>query len=64
MKENSARIAIISLIGAIGLTFLFSTHDQRLLDRSDRVVRLCDGRVVEDTGGQQVSDGHLSAAGA
>jgi putative ABC transport system ATP-binding protein len=48
----------------LGLTFLFSTHDQRLLDRSDRVVRLCDGKVVEDTGGQQVSDGQLSAAGA
>jgi putative ABC transport system ATP-binding protein len=47
----------------LGLTFLFSTHDQRLLDRSDRVVRLCDGKVVEDTGGQQVSDGQLSAAG-
>jgi putative ABC transport system ATP-binding protein len=48
----------------LGLTFLFSTHDQRLLDRSDRVVRLCDGKVVEDTGGQQVSEGRLSAAGA
>ncbi len=47
----------------LGITFLFSTHDQRLLDRSDRVVRLCDGKVVEDTGGQPVSDGRLPAAG-
>lgn len=29
----------------LGLTFLFSTHDQRLLDRAERVVRLCDGRI-------------------
>jgi len=27
------------------VTFLFSTHDQRLLDRADRVVWLCDGRL-------------------
>ena len=47
----------------LGLTFLFSTHDQRLLDRSDRVVRLCDGRVVEDTGVQGVNDAQLSATG-
>jgi putative ABC transport system ATP-binding protein len=47
----------------LGITFLFSTHDQRLLERSDRVVRLCDGKVVEDTGAREVSDGRLSAAG-
>jgi putative ABC transport system ATP-binding protein len=33
---------------ALGVTFLFSTHDQRLLDRAGRIVRLCDGRVTED----------------
>ncbi len=33
---------------ALGVTFLFSTHDQRLLDRASRVVRLCDGCVTED----------------
>ena len=38
------------------LTFLFSTHDQRLLDRADRIVRLCDGRVVEDTREREVSE--------
>lgn len=46
----------------LGLTFLFSTHDQRLLDRSDRIVRLCDGKVVEDTGVLEVNDGQLTAA--
>jgi putative ABC transport system ATP-binding protein len=29
-----------------GVTFLFSTHDPRLLERVDRVVRLEDGRIV------------------
>jgi putative ABC transport system ATP-binding protein len=29
----------------LGLTFLFSTHDQRLLERAERVIPLCDGRV-------------------
>ena len=47
----------------LGLTFLFSTHDPRLLDRADRIVRLCDGRVVEDTTSLEVSDAQVSAAG-
>lgn len=33
----------------LGLTFIFSTHDQRLLEHTDRIVRLCDGHVVDDT---------------
>ena len=32
----------------LGLTFIFSTHDQRLLEHTFRIVRLCDGQVVED----------------
>ncbi|MCB9665135.1 MAG: ABC transporter ATP-binding protein [Alphaproteobacteria bacterium] len=31
-----------------GVTFLFATHDQNLLDRVDRVVRLVDGHIEED----------------
>jgi putative ABC transport system ATP-binding protein len=30
----------------LGLTFLFSTHDQRLLEHTPRIVHLCDGQVV------------------
>jgi putative ABC transport system ATP-binding protein len=33
----------------LGLTFIFSTHDQRLLEHTDRIVRLTDGEVVSDT---------------
>lgn len=32
-----------------GITFLFSTHDQRVIDRARRVVRLVDGKIVSDT---------------
>jgi putative ABC transport system ATP-binding protein len=33
----------------LGLTFIFSTHDARLLEHTDRIVRLCDGQVQSDT---------------
>jgi putative ABC transport system ATP-binding protein len=33
----------------LGLTFIFSTHDQRLLEHTDRIIRLTDGQVVSDT---------------
>ncbi len=33
----------------LGVTFLFATHDQRLLDHADRVIRLCDGRIITDS---------------
>jgi putative ABC transport system ATP-binding protein len=38
----------------LGLTFVFSTHDQRLLGRADRVVTLCDGRITAD----RISEDH------
>ena len=45
----------------LGLTFLFSTHDQRLLDHTARIVRLCDGKVIEDTGYEEVNNAKVSA---
>jgi putative ABC transport system ATP-binding protein len=33
-------------------TFIFSTHDQRLLDRVKRLVRMEDGRLIEEGGPQ------------
>jgi putative ABC transport system ATP-binding protein len=32
-----------------GVTFLFSSHDDRVIARARRVVRLADGRLVDDT---------------
>ena len=31
-----------------GTTFLFSTHDQRVIDRARRVVTLDDGKIISD----------------
>jgi len=31
-----------------GVTFLFSTHDERVMERAHRLIRLCDGRVEND----------------
>lgn len=33
-----------------GTTFLFSTHDAHVVSRAGRVVRLVDGKIVDDTG--------------
>ena len=30
------------------MTFVFSTHDQRVIDRAKRVITVDDGRVVSD----------------
>ena len=34
---------------SLGLTFIFSTHDQRLLAHADRIVELTDGRIASDS---------------
>ncbi len=31
-----------------GMTFLFSSHDQRVIDRGHRIIRMTDGRIVSD----------------
>ena len=33
----------------LGVTFIFSTHDQRLLEHTPRIVRLTDGHVASDS---------------
>ena len=32
-----------------GVTFVFSTHDQRVIDRAHRIVTLEDGKIINDT---------------
>lgn len=32
-----------------GITFVFSTHDQRVIDRAHRIVTLEDGKIIKDT---------------
>ena len=41
------------------ITFLFSTHDQRVIERARRVITLVDGRIVQDTAA--VSTTHQNA---
>ncbi len=49
---------------SLNVTFVFSTHDQRLLDHADRIVRLCDGEVIEDWNPEQEACGaKVSAVG-
>ena len=50
------------LNGQLGLTFIFSTHDQRLLEHTPRIVRLTDGRVVSDSHAEGDSHGQVLAA--
>jgi putative ABC transport system ATP-binding protein len=41
----------------LGLTFIFSTHDARLLEHTERIIRLTDGEVVSDTASEGGSRG-------
>ncbi len=49
-SENARKIIdlMMEINSEQGTTFIFSTHDQRLLDRVRRQVRLQDGAIVED----------------
>jgi putative ABC transport system ATP-binding protein len=51
-SENAQRIVDLmrSLQAGRGTTFIFATHDQRLLARVGRRILLRDGAVAEDTG--------------
>jgi putative ABC transport system ATP-binding protein len=47
---------------SLGLTFIFSTHDQRLLEHTPRIVRLTDGRIESDTLSEISSHAQVFAA--
>lgn len=46
----------------LGLTFIFSTHDQRLLEHTPRIVRLTDGRIASDSHPEGDNHGQVLAA--
>lgn len=50
--DSQSGLSLIELMKRLnverGMTFLFSTHDPRLLEHVSRIVRLEDGRVVSD----------------
>lgn len=39
------------------MTFVFSTHDQRVISRARRVITLEDGKIVEDTAPAKITNG-------
>ncbi|PWT98214.1 MAG: hypothetical protein C5B51_29725 [Terriglobia bacterium] len=65
--DTQTAIHLIDLMhelnGRLGVTFLFSTHDQRLLERTPRIVRLCDGKITEDNSVEEVRDAQVFVAG-
>jgi len=47
---------------SLGLTFIFSTHDQRLLEHTPRIIRLTDGHVESDSAMEGDGHGQVFAA--
>lgn len=47
---------------SLGLTFIFSTHDQRLLEHTPRIVRLTDGHVESDSALEGDGNGQVLTA--
>ena len=51
LDSNSSEALLEMMLGLnknFGTTFLFATHDSRVMDRSRRVIRLVDGSIVSD----------------
>ena len=46
--EREAAIAGLAVGDKENMTFIFSTHDQRVIDRARRVVSLEDGKIIQD----------------
>jgi lipoprotein-releasing system ATP-binding protein len=40
----------------LGMTFVIVTHDESLADRSDVIVHLSDGRVIDSAEGRVIND--------
>ncbi len=63
--DTATSLELIALMrrlnGEKGATFLFATHDSRLLDRVNRLVTLVDGAVAEDVV-QRPADERIEAA--
>ncbi len=50
--DSASASNLLDMMGQLnrqeGMTFLFSTHDQRVIERAHRVITLVDGKVAED----------------
>jgi putative ABC transport system ATP-binding protein len=63
--RNGARVfdLLVKLNRLHGTTLLLVTHEQSLAEQADRVIRLHDGRVVEDTEDDRSATSHGCVAG-
>ena len=50
--DSESTAGLLDMMAAMNqeenITFVFSTHDQRVIDRARRVVTLVDGKIVSD----------------
>ncbi|TMP40331.1 macrolide ABC transporter ATP-binding protein [Pseudoalteromonas citrea] len=53
---------MVSLNEKLGITFIFSSHDPRVIERAHRVIHLQDGKVMRDEQLADMSAGHPQAA--
>ena len=62
--DSDNAINIIRIMGGInkrhGTTFVFSTHDNRLLDRVQRQIQMRDGEIVSDTKQESFTTTHVT----
>ena len=51
--DSAASVSLLDLMGELnrdlGVTFVFATHDDRVMERSRRLVRMVDGGIESDT---------------
>ena len=58
-KSAANLLDIMVLLNAEeNITFLFSTHDQRVINRARRVITLVDGKIASDTAAVDISQPH------
>jgi putative ABC transport system ATP-binding protein len=48
--NTDAVLALFDELGDAGLTIVIVTHDEHVAQHADRLVRVLDGRVTEETG--------------
>lgn len=59
-KSAANLLDIMALLNAEeNITFLFSTHDQRVINRARRVITLVDGKIASDTAAVDINQAHM-----
>lgn len=60
--DSKSAVNLLEIMAALNkeeaMTFIFSTHDQRVIERASRVITLVDGRIESDTAAVDTSADH------